>query len=288
LPESEHIQADQQRTWVVSASVGFPFALQWPRQQSSNGGIAVVSPDWGNGEILVMGFNRWQVFKTLATIVGIVAIVSLALIHFIPAPPSKVVMATAFKGASFDHYGRRYREVFARYNVDLELRETAGAVENVKLLQDPNSGVQIGFVTGGVSDAKRAPDVLSLGTAYNQPFWIFYSSNQQLDQLILPQGVVDIDKNIPPVDIQLIGTTSKILIRNDLHPEIVQLLLQTMKEVHSGSDIFHRNGEYPNGTDAEYTSRRPLSISTRTVLRSCNGICPCGCRSTCKGRSRCW
>jgi hypothetical protein len=70
---------------------------------------------------------------------------------------------------------------------------------------------------------------------------------------LLPQGVVDIDKNIPPVDIQLIGTTSKILIRNDLHPEIVQLLLQTMKEVHSGSDIFHRNGEYPNGTDAEYT-----------------------------------
>jgi TRAP-type uncharacterized transport system substrate-binding protein len=68
------------------------------------------------------------------------------------------------------------------------LRETAGAVENVKLLQDPNSGVQIGFVTGGVSDAKRAPDVLSLGTAYNQPFWIFYSSNQQLDQLSQLKG----------------------------------------------------------------------------------------------------
>src|SRR5262249_54744564 len=81
-----------------------------PRQQRSNGGIAVVSPDWGNGEILVMGFNRSQVFKTLAAIVGVVAIISLALIHFIPAPPSKVVMATAFKGASFDFYGRKYRE----------------------------------------------------------------------------------------------------------------------------------------------------------------------------------
>jgi TRAP-type uncharacterized transport system substrate-binding protein len=43
-------------------------------------------------------------------------------------------------------------------------------------------------VTGGVSDAKRAPDVLSLGTAYNQPFWIFYSSNQQLDQLSQLKG----------------------------------------------------------------------------------------------------
>jgi TRAP-type uncharacterized transport system substrate-binding protein len=135
-----------------------------------------------------MGFNRWQLFRTLATLVCIVAIFSLALIHFIPAPPSKVIMATAFKGASFDYYGRQYREIFARYNVDLELRETAGAVENVKLLQDPNSGVQIGFVTGGVSDAERAPDVLSLGTAYNQPFWIFYSANQQLDQLSQLKG----------------------------------------------------------------------------------------------------
>ena len=300
--------------------------------------------------VFVVELNHRKLFKVLAAIVCTIGIVSLALIHFIPAPPSKVVMATAFKGASFDYYGRKYQEVFARYKVELDLRETAGAVENVKLLQDPKSGVQIGFVTGGVSDGKRAPDVLSLGTVYNQPFWIFYSSNEQLDRLsqlkgkriavgpegsatrftaeqilgragvnsetatllpfagsaadkaltegkvdvvwiigvpeatavqsflrnsnvrlmsfpmaeaftrifpdlnrlVLPQGVVDIDRNIPPADVQLIATTSKVLIRNDLHPEIVQLLLQTMKEVHGGSDLFHRGGEYPNGTDGEY------------------------------------
>jgi TRAP-type uncharacterized transport system substrate-binding protein len=297
-----------------------------------------------------MEFGRWQLFRVAAAIVGTVVIVSLALIYFIPAPPSKVVMATAFKGASFDYYGRQYREIFARYNVNLERRETAGAVENVKLLQDPKSGVQIAFVTGGVSDAKHAPDVLSLGTVYSQPFWIFYSSNEPLDRLaqlkskriavgpvgsatrytaeqilgkggvnsetatflpfagsaadkalndgkvdavwiigvpeatavqsflrnpnvrlmsfpmaeaftrifpdltrlVLPQGVVDIDRNIPSSDVQLIATTSKVLIRSDVHPEIVQLLLQTMKDVHSGSDIFHRSGEFPNGTDTEY------------------------------------
>ena len=60
----------------------------------------------------------------------------------------------------------------------------------------------------------------------------------------------------PPVDVQLIGTPSKVLICSDLHPEIVQLLLQTMKEVHSGADILHRSGEYPNGTDTEYPVAR--------------------------------
>ena len=130
-----------------------------------------------------MQFTRWQRFKALTAILGIVGIGSLALIYFIPAPPSKVVMATAFKGASFEYYGRQYEQIFARSHVELELRETAGAVENLKLLQDPNSDVQIAFVTGGLSDTKRTPGVLSLGTVYDQPFWIFYPSNEQFDHL---------------------------------------------------------------------------------------------------------
>jgi hypothetical protein len=175
----------------------------------------------GEGEMFIMGFSRWQLFKALTAIVGIIGIVSLALIYFIPAPPSKVVMATAFKGASFDYYGRQYREIFARYNFELELRETAGAVENVKLLQDPNSGVQIGFVTGGVSNAKQAPDVLSLGTVYNQPFWIFYTSKEQLDRLSQLKG-----KRIAvgPVGSATRYTAEQILGRGGVNSETATLL----------------------------------------------------------------
>jgi hypothetical protein len=49
--------------------------------------------------------------------------------------------------------------------------------------------------------------------------------------MTLPQGTIDIERVIPSTDVQLIGTKSKVLIRGNLHPEIVQLLLQTMKEV---------------------------------------------------------
>jgi hypothetical protein len=73
-----------------------------------------------------------------------------------------------------------------------------------------------------------------------------------LVRLVLPQGVIDIDLIIPPNDVTLIGNTAKVLVRNDLHPEIVQLLLQTMVEVHGGANIFQRAGEFPNGTDVEY------------------------------------
>ena len=81
----------------------------------------------------MLGFSRWQLFKGLAAAVGIVSIVSLALVYFVPATPSKVIMATAPKGSTFEYYGRQYRETFARSNVELELRETAGAAENLEL-----------------------------------------------------------------------------------------------------------------------------------------------------------
>src|SRR5262249_13426963 len=278
----------------------------------------------------MLGYSRWQLFKGLAAAVAIVSIVSLVLMYLIPAPPSKVTMATAFKGSAAEYYGRQYREIFARSNIEFEPRETAGVGENLKLLQDPKSGVQIALVVGGVSDGKPAPGLLSLGAIYNTPFWLFYSSKEQFDQLsqlegkriaagpagsgtrssaeqilgkagvnsenseflpfagsaavealndgkvdavwtlgapdspavrsllqnpnvrimnfptaeaftiifpelvrlVLPRGVIDIKQNIPPNDVPLIGTTAKILVRGDLHPEIVQLLLQAMVETH--------------------------------------------------------
>jgi TRAP-type uncharacterized transport system substrate-binding protein len=271
----------------------------------------------------MLGYSRWQIFKGMAAVIAGLIIVSLLLIYFFPAPPSKVTMATGFKGSSFEYFGRQYREIFARSNIELELRETVGAVENVKLLQDPKSGVQIALVLGGVSDGKRAPGLLSLGGVYNNQYWIFYSSNEsferlsqligkriavgpigsgtraaaeqilgkggvnsesatllpfggsaaveamndgkvdavwifgapdstavhwflhnpnirimgfqtaealtrifpELARLVLPQGVVDIYRNIPPNDVPLIGSTSKVLVRSDLHPEIVQLVV---------------------------------------------------------------
>jgi hypothetical protein len=73
-----------------------------------------------------------------------------------------------------------------------------------------------------------------------------------LVRLELPRDVIDIDRNIPANDVPLVGTTTKVLVRGDLHPEIVQLLLQTMVEVHGGRQIFQRSGEFPNSTDTEY------------------------------------
>jgi hypothetical protein len=64
-------------------------------------------------------------------------------------------MATGFQGSSFEYVGQRYRDIFVRSHVELKLRETTGALDNIELLKNPNSGVQIALVFGGVSDGER-------------------------------------------------------------------------------------------------------------------------------------
>ena len=72
-----------------------------------------------------------------------------------------------------------------------------------------------------------------------------------LSRLVLPQGVIDLEKNIPPNDINLIGSTTAFVVRKDLHPELIYLLAEVVKEVHSGGGVFQRPGEFPSLTDPE-------------------------------------
>jgi hypothetical protein len=73
-----------------------------------------------------------------------------------------------------------------------------------------------------------------------------------LVRLTLPRGVLDIERNIPPSDVSLIANVNRVLVRSDLHPEIVYLLSKTMLEEHSEPGIFTHPGEFPKSTDPEY------------------------------------
>ncbi len=129
------------------------------------------------------GFNRWHLLKGLAAILCIAGIVSLALIYFIPAPPSKFAIATGARNQIYQSIGNRYREILARSNVDLEVRITNGPVDNIKLLNNPTSGVEAGIVQGGISDSIQSPELLSLGRINYNVYWIFYSATETLDDL---------------------------------------------------------------------------------------------------------
>ena len=73
-----------------------------------------------------------------------------------------------------------------------------------------------------------------------------------LVRLILPQGVLDFEKNIPASDVTVFATTNAVLVRKDLHPQLVYLLAQALSEVHGGAGFFQHVGQFPTLTDPEY------------------------------------
>jgi uncharacterized protein len=106
-----------------------------------------------------------------------------------PAPPTKIVVATASKGSPYHRLAEQYRDVVAaRSGVTLEIRETGGSQENLRLLADRASGVSLGFLQGGIASARDAPQLRSIGRLFYEPLWVFYRGDERIDRLTALAG----------------------------------------------------------------------------------------------------
>lgn len=70
-----------------------------------------------------------------------------------------------------------------------------------------------------------------------------------LSRIVLPRGVVDLVRDLPPGDTVLLATTANVVVRNDLHPALAALLLQAMTEVNGQGGFFQRAGEFPSAKE---------------------------------------
>jgi TRAP-type uncharacterized transport system substrate-binding protein len=113
----------------------------------------------------------WFYVVAAAVIAG--ALVA-TIVYLGPFPPRVVVMSTGLPGGAYDELGRRYQEILARSHVELRLKQSEGAVENLKRLKDPRSDVSVGFVQNGLTSESDSPELVSLGTVSYEPMWLFY------------------------------------------------------------------------------------------------------------------
>lgn len=279
-----------------------------------------------------------------------------------PAPPKTIAMTTGAESGAYFGFGRRYADVMARSGIKLDVRSSAGSLENVKRLADPASGVSVGLLQGGIANAKSAPDLVSIGRVFLEPLWIFYKAPAVVDRLselkglrlaigpvgsgtrhlaqallkpngldeananllplggkaaadalvagevdaiflalapeaevvqdllrradvrlmnlaqaeaysrlfpylsrvVLPQGAIDLVRNIPAQDVNLLAPVAALVAREDLHPALVTLLVEAANEVHGGSGLFHKLAEFPRTTDPEF----PMSADALRVYKN--------------------
>lgn len=140
--------------------------------------------------------NTLLSFRDLLATFGpfvLLALVLLGLAYWIldPTPPRKVVLATGPAQSAYAEFGKRYAEILKTYGIDVELRATAGAAQNLHLLRDPTSGVDIAFAQGGAGERlhkeanmlSAGPDeeddggLVSLGSLFFEPVWLFYRTD---------------------------------------------------------------------------------------------------------------
>ena len=121
--------------------------------------------------------KRWAWREQLSVVGPAVVLAALAFVVALrwvePAPPSRVVIAAGRPDGAYHQFAQRYRERLARERITLEIRETSGSVENIRLLEDPASGVDIAFVQGGTGGAARIDALVSLASLYFEPLWVF-------------------------------------------------------------------------------------------------------------------
>ena len=256
-----------------------------------------------------------------------------------PAPPDRVVMATGGTDGAYHAFAQRYAVFLAREGITLELRPSAGSIENLGLLR--RGEVSLAMVQGGVGEDSPESPLVSLGSLYYEPLWLFhregvpfehlgdlagrrlaigpegsgtralvgrllrdngvdesawvglggqaavdaliggeldaaffvisaesdligrllrhpeirladfvraeaYSRRYRfLNSLELPQGVVDLAADIPDRTVRLLAPTANLVADPDLHPAVIDLLLQAASEVHRDGGWFEGQDEFP-------------------------------------------
>jgi TRAP transporter TAXI family solute receptor len=69
-----------------------------------------------------------------------------------------------------------------------------------------------------------------------------------LSKLVLPRGAVNVAADLPPTDIELLAPMATLVVREDTHPALIDLLMQALSETHGGTGIFQRADEFPRAT----------------------------------------
>ncbi len=109
-----------------------------------------------------------------------------------PAPPNRIVITTGGESGAYYQFAKRYATILARNGITLEVQASAGSLQNIDRLKADEA--QVAFVQGGVVPPKEDPDaeddsgLLSLGSLFYEPVWVFYRSDKELTRLTELRG----------------------------------------------------------------------------------------------------
>lgn len=118
-----------------------------------------------------------KVYVPLALLAVASIWIALALID--PAPPSKVTFASGSPGGAYHALVEAYRDRLAESKVEVEIIETNGSIENLRLLMSGEA--DIALVQGGLAGDAEREELRSLAGLFHEPFWVFVRESVEAD-----------------------------------------------------------------------------------------------------------
>jgi hypothetical protein len=85
-----------------------------------------------------------------------------------------------------------------------------------------------------------------------------------ISPVLLPRGVVDLARDVPPRDEPLIATTTSLVAREGTHPALVQLFVQAAARIHRDAGWVARAGQFPSAERSEF----PLAAEASRYYRN--------------------
>jgi TRAP transporter TAXI family solute receptor len=139
--------------------------------------------------MVIPQLSRKQQFLAAAAFLAILGLIIWALMRYIsPAPPRTVTMTTGAADGAYHHFGEKYQAYLKTNGIKLELKTSAGSVQNLERLQDKE--MNAGFVQGGLGqlsidpneDEEKTP-LRSLAVIGYEPLWVFAQNPEAAKKL---------------------------------------------------------------------------------------------------------
>ena len=281
---------------------------------------------------------------------GLVLLIALVVSTMLSLPPRSFTILTGREGGSYYEFAQQYQKIAADYGFDLQIQQTAGSVETLRLLEA--GAAPVGFVQGGVAAEGDSAKLSTLASVFREPLWIFYRNDldfagdltgpptslpelkglrlgigeggsggnwlarlmledtgvtdenatlleiggqeiadglrdgsvdvgffvmalsspriqglltdpnlslmsleradafvrryQFLSKLIIPEGTIDMQADLPPEDVQMVAAVANLVVSNNIHPDLLRLMTIAAVFTHEKGGILDGRYEFPN------------------------------------------
>jgi hypothetical protein len=85
-----------------------------------------------------------------------------------------------------------------------------------------------------------------------------------LTPVVLNEGVLNLERNIPPRDVRIVATAASLAVRGDLHRGLIPALMSAVTRVHEPGNVLEEPGRFPSVDFVEF----PLNTDAGRYIRT--------------------